>query len=129
MNVKKNDNNATALSKHAVELGHSIDWDNHEILQSETDYHKRKFIESFYKNSLSNVLNNKKSVYFPFIYQNLFSRAHYFNFLGLQRRVNFCVVQSSTILKALILLIVSRTLMFLRYVFLCSLTHFLTKNW
>ena len=43
--VKNGDNNATALSKHAVELGHAIDWKNYEILQIETDYHKRKFIE------------------------------------------------------------------------------------
>ena len=71
--VKNGDNNATALSKHAVELGHSIDWKNYEILQIETDYHKRKFIESFYINSLSNALNDKKSVCFPSICQNLFS--------------------------------------------------------
>ena len=46
--VKNGGNNATALSKHADELGHSIDWKNYEILQIEIDYHKRKFIESFY---------------------------------------------------------------------------------
>ena len=63
----------TALSKHAVELGHSFDWKNYEILQIETDYHKCNFIESFYINSLSNVLNDKKSVCFPSICQNLFS--------------------------------------------------------
>ena len=34
--VKNGDNNATALSKHAIELGHSIDWKNYEILQIET---------------------------------------------------------------------------------------------
>ena len=34
--VKNGDNNATALSKHAVELGHSIDWKNYKILQLET---------------------------------------------------------------------------------------------
>ena len=71
--VKNTDSNATALSKHAVELGHSIDWDNCEILEIETDYYKRKFIESFYTNSLSNALNDKKSVCFPAVYQNLFS--------------------------------------------------------
>ena len=71
--VKNGDNNAAALSKHAVELGHLIDWKNYyEILQIETDYHKRKFIESFYMISLSNVLNDKKSVGFLSIYQNLF---------------------------------------------------------
>ena len=45
--VKNSDNNATALSKHAFELGHSIGRKNYEILQIETDYYKRKFIESF----------------------------------------------------------------------------------
>ena len=62
--TKNSDNNATALSKHAVELGHSIDWKNYKILQIETEYHKRKFIESFYINSLSNVLNDKN----PFVF-------------------------------------------------------------
>ena len=63
--VKNNDNNTTTLSKHADELGHLIDWKNYEILQIETDYHKHKFIESFYINSLSNVLNDKKN---PFVF-------------------------------------------------------------
>ena len=90
--VKNSDNNATALSKHAVELGPSIDWENYEILQIETDYHNRKFIESFCINSLSNVLNDKKSVCFPSIYQNLFSLSHHFNFLGLQRSVKTFVL-------------------------------------
>ena len=53
--------------------GHLIDWDNYEILENEIDYHTRKFIESFYLNSLSNVLNDKKSVCFAKIYQNFFS--------------------------------------------------------
>ena len=72
--------------------------ENYEILQLETDYHKRKFIKSFYNNSLSSVLNDIKSVCFTSTYQNLISY-----FLGLQRSVNFCVVRSSTILTALIL--------------------------
>ena len=42
------------------------------ILQIETDYPKRKFIEWFHINSLSSVLNDKKSVCFPSIYQNSF---------------------------------------------------------
>ena len=67
--LRESDNNATALSKHAVELGHSINWKNYKILQIETDYHKHKFIESFYINLLStNVLNDKKSICFPSIY-------------------------------------------------------------
>ena len=58
--VKNDDNNATALSKHAVELGRLIDWDNYETLQIETDYHEHKFIKSSYINLLSNDLNDKK---------------------------------------------------------------------
>ena len=114
--VKNGDNNATALSKHAVELRHSIDWKNYEILQIETDYHKRKFIESFYINSLSNVLNDKKSV--CFLYTKICFRISHFNFLGLQRSVKIVVVRSSTILTSFVLLIVSRDLVFLRYLFL-----------
>ena len=112
--VKNSDNNATALSEHAVELGHLIDWKNYEILQIETDYHKRKFIESFYINSLSNVLHDKKSVCFPSIYQKLFSQYNHFNFLGLQRSVKIVVVRSSTMLTALVLLTLSRDLVLLR---------------
>ena len=114
--VKNGDNNATALSKHAVELGHSINWKNYEILKIETDYHRCKFIESFYINSLSNVLNDKKSVCFPSIPKFVFVLSH-FNFLGLQRSVKIVVVRSSTILTAFVLLIVSRDLVFLQYLF------------
>ena len=70
--MKNDDNNATSLSKSAVELGHSNCWYNYKILQIESNYHKHKFIESFYINSLSNVLNDEKSVCFPSTYQNLF---------------------------------------------------------
>ena len=46
-NVKKSDNNAAAFSKHAVELGHSIDWKNYDILQIETVYQKRNSLNRF----------------------------------------------------------------------------------
>ena len=45
--------------KRAVELGHSVDWDNNETLEIEIGHHKRKLVESFYKNSLSNDRNDK----------------------------------------------------------------------
>ena len=64
----KNDNNATAIYKHAGKLGHSIDWGNYEILKFETDYHKSKFIESFYLNSLSDVFNDKNLFVFNMQY-------------------------------------------------------------
>ena len=90
--VKNGDNNATALSKHAVELGHSIDWKNYEILQIETDYHKRKFIESFYINSLSNVLNEKKKNPFVFLlYTKICFRNITFQFSrSITKRKNCC---------------------------------------
>ena len=74
--VKNSDNNATALSKHAVELGRSIDWKNYEILQIETEYHKRKFIESFYINSLSNVFLIKN----PFVF-HLYTKICFLNII------------------------------------------------
>ena len=69
----KNEDNALALFKYTVKLGHLNEWDNYEILKIEADYHKRKFIESFCINSLSNVLDNKTYVFFPSVYRNLFS--------------------------------------------------------
>ena len=115
--VKISDNNTTALFKHAVELGHSIDWKNYEIFQIETDYHKRKFIESFYINSLSNV-NDKKSVCFLSIYIPKFVFVI----------PSFRFSRSSTILTALVLLIVSRNLVLLRCLFFRLLTHSLTEG-
>ena len=61
----------TALSKHALEFEHDIDWDNYEILDIETDFKRRKFIESFFKNSENDELNDRDSVSFPQMYRNL----------------------------------------------------------
>ena len=57
--------------KHAVELGHSLDLDNYEILQIKMDYHKLNFIESFYINSLSNVLHDKKNLFVFHLYTKI----------------------------------------------------------
>ena len=58
----------TALSKHAIAENHNFDWDQSKILQFETDYHKRKFIETYYINKATNAINDKSSVQFSFIY-------------------------------------------------------------
>ena len=50
-----------------------IDWENSKILDIENDYAKRKFIESFFINSKNNSLNDRDSVAFPQMYQNLFA--------------------------------------------------------
>ena len=65
--------NRTALSKHALENQHNIDWKNSAILDYEQNYHKRKFIEAFYINSTSNALHDKQSVSFSPLYSTLFS--------------------------------------------------------
>ena len=64
---------STALSKHAIQSEHEIDWENSEILDLENDYAKRKFIESYFINSQNNCLNHRDSVTFPQVYQNLFA--------------------------------------------------------
>ena len=61
----------TALSKLALEFEHDIDWDNYEILNIETDFKRRKFIESFFINSENDALNDRDSVSFPQMYRNL----------------------------------------------------------
>ena len=64
---------STALSRHAIQSEHEIDWENSEILDNENDYAKRKFIESIFINSQNNSLNDRDSVAFPQVYQNLFA--------------------------------------------------------
>ena len=64
---------STALSRHAIQSVHEIEWENSDILDIETDYAKWKFIESFFINSQNNSLNDRDSVAFPKIYQNLFA--------------------------------------------------------
>ena len=63
----------TALAKHAYETKHDIDWENGKILEYEIDFKSRQFIESYFINSASNPINDKKSVHFPQIYGNMFS--------------------------------------------------------
>ena len=60
-----------ALSKHALEFEHDIDFDNYEILDIETDFKRRKFILSFFINSEKDALNDRDSVSFPQMYRNL----------------------------------------------------------
>ena len=43
------------------------------ILDLESDYAKRKFIESYIITSQNNSLNDRDSVAFPQVYQNLFA--------------------------------------------------------
>ena len=58
----------TALSKHAITQNHTFNWNQSKLLQFETNYHKRKFIESFFINNNPKSMNDKKSVLFPNVY-------------------------------------------------------------
>ena len=63
--------NTTALCKHAINLHHDIDWNNSQILEFETDYRKRRFIESFFINNIPNTMNDRKSISLPSLYFKL----------------------------------------------------------
>ena len=70
-------------------IGTIINQDNYEILEIETDYHKQKFIKSFHIYSLANVLNDKKSVYFP-----TFRRAEFHNWTFALEQPDGCAATS-----------------------------------
>ena len=130
--AKNDDKNATALSKHAVELGHSIDCDNYKIFLTKTDYHKCKFIELLSIYSLSNIRNHKKSVCFP-CRQNTKICFRLIQFLSIQfsrssTKHKFLCCAIVDYFDALILLIVSRDLVLLRCLFLRPLTHSLIEG-
>ena len=44
-----------------INLHHDIDWNNSQILKFETDYRKRRFIESFFINNVPNTMNDRKN--------------------------------------------------------------------
>ena len=69
--IRNNRAQNSALAQHALTLKHNMDWDNFKILAYENDWHKRKFIESFFINSKTNTVNAKNSVQFPAIYQTM----------------------------------------------------------
>jgi len=55
-------------------LGHSMDWQHLKVLEFECDFHKRRFIESFYINTDQSSINDKSSDMFPDIYRFLISK-------------------------------------------------------
>ena len=63
--------NTTAPCKHAINLHHDIDWNNSQILKFETDYRKRRVIESFFINNVPNTMNDRKSISLPCTYFKL----------------------------------------------------------
>ena len=62
---------ASALVKHMLEQDHIPNWNNCIILGFETNFYKRRFMESFFINNWPLTMNDKSSVDFPKIYCNL----------------------------------------------------------
>ena len=59
------------LCKHSMILHHKIDWENTIILKVETDYNKRLFVENWFINSKSNMINRNDSDSLPLVYKKL----------------------------------------------------------
>ena len=58
-----NINKKTALVKHVVNFKHSIDFDNSSILAFESDFFKRRFLESFFINNKITTVNDKENCF------------------------------------------------------------------
>jgi len=59
----------SALTRHIFDLGHSMDWQQSQVLEFECDFHKRRFIESYYINTDQSSMNDKSSDMFPDIHR------------------------------------------------------------
>ena len=58
--LENNDiNNKSALVKHVYSKNHHMDWNNSKILAKETDYIRRRFLESFFIHFNNDAFNDK----------------------------------------------------------------------
>jgi len=59
----------SALTQHTFDLNHRMDWANSKVLEFESNYYRRRFIESFHINSDKDTMNEKRSDLFPDLYR------------------------------------------------------------
>jgi len=59
----------SALTQHTFDLNHRMDWANSKVLEFESNYYRRRFIESFHIHSDNDTTNEKRSDLFPDIYR------------------------------------------------------------
>jgi len=64
----------SALTRHVFDLGHTIDWQDSKVLKFKCDFHKRRFIESFYINTERSSMNDNSSDVFPDTYRFLINK-------------------------------------------------------
>ena len=67
--TNKNLKKKSALVKHVCLNGHWIDWESSAILAIESDYKKRRFLESFYTHKTDFSFNDKINSLYPELYQ------------------------------------------------------------
>ena len=68
-----NFNKKTALVKLVITKDHRVDWDHSKILTFETDFTKRRFLESFFIHNSENAINDKENCF-------IVSLLHYYTF-------------------------------------------------
>ena len=66
-----NINKKTALVKHVVNFQYDIDFNNCSILAFESDFFKRRFLESFFINNKITTVNDKENFFYNEIYNEL----------------------------------------------------------
>jgi len=57
--TQKNKRFNKSASQHTHKLNHRMDWDNSKVLDLESNYYTRRFIESFHINSDKDTVNEK----------------------------------------------------------------------
>jgi len=70
--VEKCHATCSALAEHAITAKHTTDWPKTKFLVFETDFKKRRFLESFFINTNGIVMNNKTNDLFPSVYKSAF---------------------------------------------------------
>ena len=66
-----NFNKKAALVKHVITNDNRVDWDHSKILTFETDFTKRRFLESFFIHNSENAINDNENCFYSEIYDNL----------------------------------------------------------
>ena len=70
--IRNGDENHSGISKHVIETGHSILWEEVKILAYETEWRKRKIKEGiFIERAKDNILNTKPGIPVPIVYRVL----------------------------------------------------------
>ena len=63
----------SALAQHAIEEGHSIDWEGAKVVVKETRWRQRLFAEAFHTTKKSDRAINRCELFLPSVYKSLMS--------------------------------------------------------